>query len=174
MGFQVVQASGHPGDSRAVLARLRRRNRRQERGREQLGGHSLEGIRVGKDTADRLETRSLDVDEFADDSFADGRTQGRDHTLAGIDGHVAEAKLGVVTVNVELGDGRDGWQPLDALLDVVLKRGRQRHGHTVIRATEQLLAHPDREIARAMNDRQHPDPRTDRQKIVGRSPRFPH
>ena len=89
-------------------------------------------------------------------------------------GHVAESELGILAVDVELSDDRDGRQPLDALLDILLKRRRQGHGQAVIRAAEQLLAHPDRKVARAVNDRQHPDPRTDRQKIVGRSPLFLH
>ena len=173
-GFQLVQTVGHPGDPRGVLTGAGRRNGWQKGRGKALGTHSFECVRVGESTGHRLESRSFQVDELPDNPLAEGSPQGCDHTLAGINGHVAEAELGVVAIDIKLSNHRNGWQPLDARLDVFLEGGWQRYGHTVIRAAEQLLAHADRAIARTMNDRQHPDPRTDRQKIVRVCPRFLH
>ena len=165
-GFQLAKPSRHPGDPLGMLARLRGRDRRQERGRELLGADPLECIRIGEDAGDRLESGRFHVDELASDPLAHGRAQGRDHALARIDRHIAETLLVVLPIDVGLGDHRDGGQPIDARLDILLERRGQRHGQAVIGTIEQLLAHPDGEIARPVDDRQDPDPRADRQEIV--------
>ena len=95
-----------------------------------------------------------------------------DHPLAGVDRHIAEARLAPRHRSSSV--SASTWTTteiagklLDGRLDVVLERRRQRHRHAVIRPAQQLLADLDREIARAVDDRQDPDPRADRQEVVG-------
>src|SRR5947209_6570477 len=80
-----------------------------------------------------------------------------DHPLARVDRHVVEA----IALSIAPDDRRDGRQKLDRRLDVVLERRRQRHGDAVIRPRQQLLADPDGEVARAVDDRQGPHSGTD-------------
>ncbi len=135
--LQLAQAMRHPADPVRVLTRLRGRDRRQYGGSKPGQIHPLECIRIGEHAGDRHEPRRFHVDEFARDPLAPRHPQGRDHSLARIDRHKTIAGLyfgvSIFRFGVDLYNDRDGWKLFDRLLDVFLKRGRQRHGHTVVR-----------------------------------------
>ena len=115
----------------------------------------------------RLESGRFHVDKLASHPLAASDSERGDHSLARIDGNVTEAQLGVVAIGVELSNDGDFGKSLDGLLDIVLERRRQRHGDAIVRPLEDLLAHPDREIARAVDDRHHADPLADPEEIIG-------
>jgi len=116
----------------------------------------------------RLEIGSLQVDENARQVLAHREADGGDDGLAGVDGDEAEALLAVFgRFGVALHDAGDDRQALDGLLDVRLKRGRQWHGEAVARPLQQLRPDAHREVAGAVDDRQHADARAEAEEVGG-------
>ena len=109
--------------------------------------------------------------------------QRRNHRLAGVDRHVASARLlrlfvilaaFVFVITIALGsplalkqiglgleDERRRRQVIDRRFDIFLKRRRQRHGQAIERPFEQQTPHFKGEIAAAMDHRNQRDPRAE-------------